>query len=79
MLQAFADGSRILDRTDFREIADPQRDIHYWITLQRRWSPLAQLERWPGEDRPGFLEDYAFFIEGLLALYRVDTGCAVAG
>jgi uncharacterized protein len=68
MLRAFADGSRILKRKDFRGVAERnagfvlerlQRDGH----LLRSWKD--------GDARIGaFLEDYAFFIEGLLALYR---------
>jgi uncharacterized protein YyaL (SSP411 family) len=68
MLAAFAAGSRILGREDFRDIAvrnaafvldHLQRDGH----LLRSWKD--------GQARvAGFLEDYAFVGAGLLALYQ---------
>jgi uncharacterized protein YyaL (SSP411 family) len=73
MLKAFADGSRILDRPDFREIA--QRNAGFVLSHLERDGRL--LRSWKdGEAKVnGFLEDYAFFIDGLIALYRatLDT------
>jgi uncharacterized protein YyaL (SSP411 family) len=68
MLRAFADGSRILDRPDFREIAE--RNATFILDHLQRDGQL--LRSWKdGEARiGGFLEDYAFYIDGLLALYR---------
>ena len=67
MLRAFADGSRILGRDDFREIA--VQNAAFIREHLRREGRL--LRSWKdGEARiNGFLEDYAFYGEGLLALY----------
>jgi uncharacterized protein YyaL (SSP411 family) len=68
MLKAFADGSRILDRPDFGEIAE--RNAAFVLEHLQRDGRL--LRSWKDGDARigGFLEDYAFFIDGLLALYR---------
>jgi uncharacterized protein len=68
MLKAFADGSRILDRPDFREIA--QRNAEFILSHLERDGRL--LRSWKDGDAKvnGFLEDYAFLIDGLIALYR---------
>jgi uncharacterized protein YyaL (SSP411 family) len=68
MLRAFADGSRILERDDFREVA--VRNAEFVLKRLQRDGRL--LRSWKDGDARigGFLEDYAFFIDGLLALYR---------
>jgi uncharacterized protein YyaL (SSP411 family) len=68
MLRAFADGSRILDRDDFRGVA--VRNAEFVLEHLQREGRL--LRSWKDGDARigGFLEDYAFFIDGLLALYR---------
>ena len=68
MLRAFADGSRILERDDFREVAVRNADF----VLERLQRDGRLLRSWKDGDARigGFLEDYAFFIDGLLALYR---------
>ena len=68
MLRAFADGSRILDRHDFRDIA--VRNAEFVLEHLQRDGRL--LRSWKAGDARigGFLEDYAFFVDGLLALYR---------
>lgn len=68
MLKAFADGSRILNRPAFRDIAE--RNAEFVLSHLQRDGRL--LRSWKdGEARiGGFLEDYAFFIDGLIALYR---------
>src|SRR5215203_676075 len=68
MLRAFADGSRILDRHDSRDIA--VRNAEFVLEHLQRDGRL--LRSWKAGDARigGFLEDYAFFIDGLLALYR---------
>ncbi|MDQ3225964.1 MAG: thioredoxin domain-containing protein [Chloroflexota bacterium] len=68
MLKAFADGSRILDRADFRLVAG--QNANFVLSHLQRDGRL--LRSWKdGEARiPGFLEDYAFFVDGLLSLYR---------
>ena len=68
MLRAFADGSRILKRNDFRGVAERNAGF----VLERLQRDGRLLRSWKDGDAriDGFLEDYAFFIEGLLALYR---------
>jgi uncharacterized protein len=68
MLRAFADGSRILDRDDFRAVAVRNADF----VLEHLQREGRLLRSWKDGDARigGFLEDYAFFIDGLLALYR---------
>ena len=68
MLRAFADGSRVLDRDDFRDVA--VRNAEFVLEHLQRDGRL--LRSWKDGDARigGFLEDYAFFIDGLLALYR---------
>lgn len=69
MMAAFAEAARVLDRDDFREIA--QRNAEFLLehlrapdgTLWRSWKD--------GQAKiAGFLEDYAGLIYGLLALYE---------
>jgi uncharacterized protein YyaL (SSP411 family) len=73
MLRAFADGSRILGRDDFRSVA--VRNAEFVLDRLQRDGRL--LRSWKDGDARigGFLEDYAFFLDGLLALYRatLDT------
>ena len=68
MLRAFADGSRVLERDDFREVAVRNAEF----VLERLQRDGRLLRSWKDGDARigGFLEDYAFFIDGLLALYR---------
>ena len=68
MLRAFADGSRILHRDDLRDVA--VRNAGFVLEHLQRDGRL--LRSWKNGDARtgGFLEDYAFFIDGLLALYR---------
>jgi uncharacterized protein YyaL (SSP411 family) len=68
MLKAFAAGSRILDRPDFGELGE--RNAAFLLDHLQREGRL--LRSWKDGDARigGFLEDYAFFIDGLLALYQ---------
>ena len=68
MLRAFADGSRILHREDFRQIA--VRNAEFVLGHLQRDGRL--LRSWKAGDARlgGYLEDYAFSADGLLALYR---------
>jgi len=68
MLRAFADGSRILGRDDFRGVGE--RNAEFMLGHLQRDGRL--LRSWKDGDARigGFLEDYAFFIDGLLALYQ---------
>lgn len=68
MLRAFADGSRILGRGDFLEVA--RRNASFIVDAMLRDGRLVR--SWNDGDARvgGYLEDYAFVIDGLLALYR---------
>ncbi len=68
MLRAFADGGRILQRPDFLVIA--RKNASFVLEHLQRDGVL--LRSWKDGDAriTGFLEDYALFIDGLLALYR---------
>jgi uncharacterized protein len=68
MLRAFADGSRILDRHDFRDIA--VRNAEFVLEHLQREGRLLRSWKDGVAHIGGFLEDYAFFVDGLLALYR---------
>jgi uncharacterized protein YyaL (SSP411 family) len=68
MLKAFADGSRILGRDDLRELA--VRNASFVLEYLRRDGRLLRSWKDGQAHIEGFLEDYAFFIDGLLALYR---------
>jgi uncharacterized protein YyaL (SSP411 family) len=68
MLAAFAEAARVLDRADYRAAASKNadfilRELRYEGRLFRSWKAgQAKLM--------GYLEDYAFVAEGLLALYQ---------
>ncbi|MCB0209006.1 MAG: thioredoxin domain-containing protein [Anaerolineae bacterium] len=70
MLAAFAEAARVLDRADYLDVAI--KNAEFVLTtmmidgrLFRTWK--AQ----PGETKlMGYLEDYAFYADGLLALYQ---------
>jgi uncharacterized protein YyaL (SSP411 family) len=68
MLKAFANGSRILDRPDFRKLGE--RNAAFVLEHLQRDGRL--LRSWKDGDARigGFLEDYAIYIDGLLALYQ---------
>jgi uncharacterized protein YyaL (SSP411 family) len=71
MLRAFAEGSRVLDRPDFREIAERNADF-VLATLRRGLPEGTRLLRSYKDGQAkldGYLEDYAFYADGLLALY----------
>ena len=77
MLRAFADGSRILDRGDLRAVA--VRNAEFVLEHLQRDGRL--LRSWKDGDARigGFLEDYAFFIDGLLGALPSDARRAMAG
>lgn len=68
MLKAFADGARILGRSDFLDVASKNANF----IVEAMLSDGRLVRSWnEGDARiPGYLEDYAFVIDGLLALYR---------
>ncbi|MGD2143582.1 MAG: thioredoxin domain-containing protein, partial [Anaerolineae bacterium] len=77
MLAAFAEAARILDREDYREVAE--RNANFLLRglrqengrLLRTWKARPEQAEGAGEAKlNGYLEDYAYLIEGLLQLYQ---------
>ena len=70
MMRGFAEASRAFDREDYREIA--ARNADFLMKKLRRDSRLLRTHK-DGESKlNGYLEDYAYVIEGLLALYEAS-------
>jgi uncharacterized protein YyaL (SSP411 family) len=70
MMRSFAEASRAFDREDYREIA--ARNADFLMRKLRRDSRLLRTYK-DGESKlNGYLEDYAYVIEGLLALYEAS-------
>jgi hypothetical protein len=68
MLASFAEASAILERGDYRDVAE--RNAQFVLDNLRRESLLLRTYK-DGQARlNGYLEDYAFFADGLLALYE---------
>jgi uncharacterized protein YyaL (SSP411 family) len=77
MLAAFAEAARILDRDDYRQVA--QRNAEFLLRelrlengrLLRTWKACPEGTEGTGEAKlNGYLEDYSYLIEGLLELYQ---------
>jgi uncharacterized protein YyaL (SSP411 family) len=77
MLSAFAEAARALKRDDYQEVA--QRNAEFLLgelrqkngRLLRTWKSNPELGEGAGEARlNGYLEDYAYLIEGLIELYQ---------
>jgi len=77
MLAAFAEAARFLDRDDYREVAE--RNSGFLLRelrqengrLLRTWKACPEGTEGTGEAKlNGYLEDYSYFIEGLLELYQ---------
>jgi uncharacterized protein len=68
MLRSFAEAARSLERDDYREVA--VRNADFLLKNLRRDGRLLRTHK-DGESKlNGYLEDYAFLIDGLLALYE---------
>jgi uncharacterized protein YyaL (SSP411 family) len=69
MLAAFAEAARALDRDDYRQVAERNAEF---LLRELRQKNGRLLRSWKdGESRlNGYLEDYAYLIEGLLELYQ---------
>ncbi len=68
MLKAFADAAWTLDRADYREIA--VRNAEFLLDKTRRDGQLFRTYKNGQAKLNAFLQDYAFVVDGLLALYR---------
>jgi uncharacterized protein YyaL (SSP411 family) len=69
MLAAFAETARTLDREDYQEVAERNADF---LSRELRQENGRLLHSWKEGDAQlnGYLEDYAYLIEGLLELYQ---------
>nr|MBA3416104.1 thioredoxin domain-containing protein [Chloroflexia bacterium] len=67
MLRAFALGSRVLGRPDFRQVAE--RNAEFLLAEMRRHGKLLRSTKDGVARIGGFLEDYANVVDGLLALH----------
>ncbi|RMG53557.1 MAG: thioredoxin domain-containing protein [Acidobacteria bacterium] len=68
MLRSFAEAASILDREDFRQIAT--NNAEFLLTHLRRDGRLQRTYRGGVSKLNAYLEDYALFADGLLALYE---------
>jgi hypothetical protein len=77
MMAAFAEAARTLDREDYRKVAE--RNAEFLLQelrqangrLLRTWKACPEGTEGTGEAKlNGYLEDYAYLIEGLLELYQ---------
>ncbi|MDP9364958.1 MAG: thioredoxin domain-containing protein [Chloroflexota bacterium] len=68
MLRAFAEGARVLGRPDLRQIAE--RNAAFLLGTLRRDGRLLRTFKDGQAKLNGYLEDYSFLIDGLLALYQ---------
>jgi uncharacterized protein len=68
MLTAFAEAANILSRDDYREIA--VRNAEFILKYLTRAGRLLRTYKSGQSKLNGYLEDYAYVIEGLLALYE---------
>ncbi|HUT03466.1 MAG TPA: hypothetical protein VM163_06200 [bacterium] len=69
MLAAFAEAGRALDRDDYRLVAERNADF---LLRELRQENGRLLRTWKAGEAKlnGYLEDYAYLIEGLLELYQ---------
>ncbi|HXW01288.1 MAG TPA: thioredoxin domain-containing protein, partial [Anaerolineae bacterium] len=70
MLAAFAEAARVLNRSDYRDIAISNAEF-ILSTLMKEGRLFRTWKASPGQVKlMGYLEDYAFYADGLLALYQ---------
>jgi uncharacterized protein len=70
MTRSFAEASRAFDRKDYLEIAI--RNADFLLTKLRRDGRLLRTSK-DGESKlNGYLEDYAYLVDGLLSLYEAS-------
>ena len=70
MLAAFAEAAAVLGRSDYAEIAE--RNASFLLMNLRRDGRLLRTYKDGEAKLNGYLEDYAFLIDGLLALHEVN-------
>ena len=68
MLRAFAEAARALDRPDYRDIAE--RNAAFLLEHLRPEGRLLRTYKDGQAKLLGYLEDHAFLIDGLIALYQ---------
>ncbi len=68
MLRSFAEAARALDRNDYLEVAAGNAD--FLLTHLRRDGRLLRTHNGGESKLNAYLEDYAYVIDGLLALYE---------
>lgn len=70
MVAAFAEAGRVLDRPDYTAVA--QNNAEFILSTLKKEGRLCRTWKAdPGEAKlMGYLEDYAFYADGLLALYQ---------
>ncbi|MFL6275153.1 MAG: thioredoxin domain-containing protein [Blastocatellia bacterium] len=68
MLTAFAEAANILSRDDYRQVA--MRNADFILTQLMRDGRLLRTYKDGQAKLNGYLEDYAYVVEGLLALYE---------
>ncbi|HEU0114994.1 MAG TPA: thioredoxin domain-containing protein [Thermomicrobiales bacterium] len=68
MLKAFAEGARALARDDYRQIA--VRNAEFLLGRARRDGKLCRTWKNGQAKLNGYLQDYAFVVDGLLSLYH---------
>ncbi|MDT5060312.1 MAG: uncharacterized protein QOH63_771 [Acidobacteriota bacterium] len=68
MLASFAEAAAILERDDYRNVAE--KTAQFVLENLRRDGLLLRTYKDGQSKLNGYLEDYAFFIDGLLALYQ---------
>ena len=68
MLAAFAEAARVLGRDDYRQVAE--KNAEFVLTHLRRDGRLLRTWKDGQAKLMGYLEDYAFYADGLLTLYQ---------
>ncbi|HZS46260.1 MAG TPA: thioredoxin domain-containing protein [Blastocatellia bacterium] len=68
MLTAFSEASRALDRDDYRQVAI--RNAEFVLSKLTRDGKLLRTYKDSQAKLNGYLEDYAYVVEGLLAVYE---------
>ncbi|HZS04585.1 MAG TPA: thioredoxin domain-containing protein [Blastocatellia bacterium] len=68
MMRSFAEAARALSRDDYREVA--VKNAEFLLANLRRDGRLLRTHKGGESKLNGYLEDYAFLIDGLLALYE---------